>query len=406
MNTPPREIRDAFRTLERRLAARRFAALNGRMRVLILLLFGYIVAFVYWQARVPLDGLRRAKGEPAAALALGGVLASIALLGAITAAWRRTTFTERVPGPEWLALPVPPEAVGRHLAAESALFAAAAAPAALAALAAGIGLVSPLHLGAIVIAWALLALASAGLAARLAARATRPASGGTRTLAPALRDLLVANRRAAARPHPAPRWRAEPAWRALARLDGLSAWRRSAARTRLLLAASWFAAGGAAWFAPAPPLTQRALAFAAFAGGAATLGAWAIARTCADPPSALRPLPLRVADPWRARAARVTLVLAAVSVLDALLAWSLPPMARVGVVLTFLPSGVAIALLGVNYGITLAPRRLIAENLYYGWLGVALIASWMIPFLGWGVMVAGLVHSGLRLSRAPRMETT
>jgi len=113
-----------------------------------------------------------------------------------------------------------------------------------------------------------------------------------------------------------------------------------------------------------------------------------------------------VADTWRARAARVTIILAAISLLDALLAWSLPPLARVGVVLTFLPSGVVIALLSVNYGITLAPRRLVAENLYYGWLGVALIASWMIPFLGWGVMIAGLVHSGARLSRAPRMEVT
>ena len=45
MNTPPRELREAFRTLERRLAARRLAALNSRMRVLLLLLFGYVAAF-------------------------------------------------------------------------------------------------------------------------------------------------------------------------------------------------------------------------------------------------------------------------------------------------------------------------------------------------------------------------
>lgn len=406
MNPPPRETDKAFRALERRLAERRIAALNGRMRILLLLLLGYVAAFAYWQARVPLDGVHRAHGPLATAGTLAVILAALAALGAATAAWRRATFAERVPGPEWLALPLPPEVVGRHLVFEAQLSAAATLPAALAVLVAGAGFVPSPYLVLLAVGYALLAWLLSRFAAVLAAAMTRPPVRSARPLPAAVRDLLVAGRRAAPRACPSPRWRSEPAWRALARLDGLASRRPSAARARMALAALCFAAGVAAWFAPAPALTRRALSYAAFAWGAATLGAWAIARTCADPPPAMRPLPMRVADSWRARATRVVLVLVAVSALDALLAWSLPPMARVGVVLTFLPSGAAIALLGVHYGITLAPRSWIAENLYYAWLGVALVASWMIPFLGWGVLAAGLAHSGRRLSRAPRMETT
>jgi hypothetical protein len=402
MNPQSRKTRDAFRVLERRLAARRLAALDGRMRVLIGLLFAYAVAVAYWQARVPLDGIRRAKGEPAAAWTLAAILAAVALLGAIVAAWRRASFAERVPGPEWLALPVPPESVRRHLAAEARLPALATFPVAIAVLVAGIGLVTPAHLAALATGHALLWWLLTRLAAGLTAQTTGARVPASRGLPAAVREVIATNPRSAAGAHRSPRWRAEPAWRAIVRLDGLVSRRRSAARTRAASAALWFAAGGAAWFAAAPPLTRRALAYAAFAGGAASLGAWAIARACGDPPSALRPLPLRVRDPWRARATSVAIALALASALAALLAGSLPPLARVGLVLTFLPSGLAIAILGVNYGITLAPRATIAEYLFYGWLVVALIASWMIPFLGWGVLLFAVAHSSLRLARAAR----
>jgi hypothetical protein len=403
MSPTPRDLRDAFGTLERRLLVRRFAALNGRMRLLVLLVAGYVAAFAYWQARVPLDGIRRVQGEPRAALTLAIVLAAIAALGALTAGWRRASFAERIPGPDWLHLPLPPADVAAHLAREAGVVAIAGLVPGIAVLVAAAGLVSGLQLAAIAAGYALATALFAWLAVTLAARSTR-ARAGRRGLPGAAREVLAAHRRAPAKPNRAPVWRNETAWRAVARLDGLTLGRPSAARTRVVIAAAWFVAGAAAWFAPAPPLTRRALSYAAFAAGAATLGAWTIARRCADPAAVFRPLPIGIGDLWRARATRVTLALAAVAVLDALLAWSLPPLARVGVVMTFLPSGLAIALLGLNYGLTLPPHRMVAENLYYGWLCVAMVASWMIPFLGWGVLVAGLVHSALRLSRAPRME--
>ena len=77
----------------------------------------------------------------------------------------------------------------------------------------------------------------------------------------------------------------------------------------------------------------------------------------------------------------------------------LPIPARIGQFVTWFLPGLALATLGLHYGITLHPRADVAENLYYGWLGVAVCASLMIPFMGWAVLLAGLIHSSLRLSR-------
>src|SRR5439155_371833 len=146
-------------------------------------------AFAYWQTRRPLYGVLRHEGIAAGVRFVAEALVGIAIAGGALGAWRRAALAVRPPGPEWLALPLPPAHVGTHLRREA-------------------------------------------------------------------------------------RWAA-----ALAAL-----------------------ASFAAWLVSAPPLVRRALAFAGFLPACAMLGAWAIVRTCTDPASAMRPLPLSLRDLWRARA--------------------------------------------------------------------------------------------------------
>jgi hypothetical protein len=402
-NPSARTPADAFATLERRLLARRLAALSVRMRVLVLLLAAYVAAFTYWQVRVPLDGAHRAHGPAGAARLLGTVLTGLLLAAAATAAWRRAALAARPPGPAWLALPLPAARVMRHLDAEARWPAAGAFVPALAAIPAGHHLVPVSWLLGMAAGFALAWWIVTGGAAALASRASLPPAATGPAPAEVL-ALASAARPSVSRRRPAPAWRRESPWRALARLDGRASARRSGARTRLAFAATAFALGAAAWFAAAPPLTRRALAFAAFAAGAVALGAWAIARAGADPPGALRPLPLSIRDAWLARAVRIAAWLGGAVLANAALATALPPAARAGLVMGWWPAGAAIAVLGLNVALTLAPRATIAENLYYGWLAVALVASWMVPLLGWGVMIGGLVHSVRQLARAARRD--
>ena len=67
-------------------------------------------------------------------------------------------------------------------------------------------------------------------------------------------------------------------------------------------------------------------------------------------------------------------------------------------------AALAIALLGANYGVTLFPRAEIAQRLYALSLGLAVAGSLMIPLMGWIVLLAGLIHSALRLPGWTRLE--
>lgn len=385
--------------LERRLLERRLAALEPRTRAVVLALALLVSGFAYWQVRVPLDGACRAGGGLGGAVWLSGVLAALAVAAAAIAATRQSAIAARVPGPEWLALPVSPSRVARHLLSEARLPALAMFPPALAALAAGAGLVPLPWLGLLaagfVLAWLEGTRAAAALARRLAVRHARGGHG-----LPAEARVLLAARQS--RPEPplaAPRWRRETAWRAIVRLDFLTTRRASAARARALFALAFLALGALAWFTAASPVQRRALAFAAYLPACAALGGWAIARTCSDPASALRALPLGPRDLWLARFLAIAGVLVAALAGNAALAGSLPPGARIALLFTWWAPGAAIAALGLHYALTLYPRAQAAESLYFGWLGVALAGSIMIPFLGWGVLLAGLIHSAMRLPR-------
>lgn len=394
----------AFRTLARRLAARRWRALGARGRVLLALLGAIVAGFAYWQLHGPLAGIVRAQGVRTGFAVVGAWLATIAVAGGALAASQRARFAAAPPGPEWLALPVPPGRVVAHLRGEARWTGALAfAPAAgvFAASASRLPWFAlPLLVPAFALAWWLATAAGDAIAWRAALVRTR-----TRRALPATtRALLAATRTRGGRTHAAPRWRTEPAWRALARLDALLTRRGAAARGRFAGAMLAAIAGLAAWAAPAPPVGRRAMAFVGFALASGCLGSWSIVRATGDPESAMRPLPLGLASVWRARATTLALALLALAAANAIAAVGFPPAARLAQFATWFVPGLAVALLALHVALTLGNRTSLAEGLYTGWLGIAMVASLMVPLLGWFVLAGGLVHATLRLPRWWRPE--
>ena len=396
---PSRDPAAAFRDLRRALARRRLRGAGARTLAVVLAIAVVVSAFVYWQVRVPLDGLRRSHGEPFAALALGGVLAVFALAAAAMTAERLAAMRGSRPGPEWLALPAPPPLAAGHLAAEARLPALAVLPPAAATLVAGAGLLPPEWLFALAAAFALGYWLATRATAAIVTRASRPARPAERALAPALAWLVAEPRRQLDARVAAPAWRAGSPASALRRLDAHATSRATAARARLAGAGLLALAGLLVWFDGAEPLLRRAQAFACFVAAAAALGAWAIRRACAEPADLHRPLPLSLADAWRARAMPMLGALLALAAANALAAAGLPFAARVALVPVWGLVGFGVAALGLHYGLTLVPQADAAETVYASWLGAALTASVMIPLLGWFVLLAGLAHSSLRLRR-------
>ncbi len=399
MTASPRPDPAAFRELRRALTRRRLAGAGARFGAAGLAIVAILGAFTYWRVRVPLDGLVRNRGADAAAAALAGELAAFALAGAFTAGARMAVLLRRRPGPEWLALPVPPALVGAHLAAEARLLAMLGLPFAAAALLAGAGLLAPWRLALLAAAFALAWRLAAGVAAALVRHGVRPARDAERALPRETTWLVAEPRRRARRRRGTVTWRAEGPARALARVDALATLRGTPARARLATGAVFVLAGLLAWFDGAEPVLRRAQAFVFFLPAAVALGAWAIHRACAEPADLQRPLPLGLRAAWRARALPMALALAATGVLNAAAATGLPPAARLALVPAWALTGGAVAILGLHHGLTLVPRADAAEAVYLAWLGAAIVASLMIPLLGWAVLLAGLVHASLRLRR-------
>jgi len=398
--TPTRpDSAGAFRLLRQRLRARRFAALDGRMRAVLLALAALLGGFSFWQARIPFDAAHHAGGALATLRVETLALAGCAVAAGALAHWRQAVLAARVPGPEWLALPIPPVFVARHLLAEARLPATALAPFALSIWCAGLDLLPWVWSALLLVGWLVAWLECTRLGAALARRSATRGDAALRSLSPILRLLASGPRRGRASAVPAPRWhRGTPAG-ALQRLDRTLSWRSAGTRARLAgaLVASAFAS--LAWWSGAEPLLARAQSFVGFTIASAFLGGWAVLRVCGDPADLIRPLPLSLRALWRARFGQLALALFLLAALQAGLANGFPLPARIGQFVTWFLPGLALATLGLHYGITLYPRSDVAENLYYGWLGVAVCASLMIPFMGWAVLLAGLIHSSLRLSR-------
>jgi hypothetical protein len=323
----------------------------------------------------------------------------------VLAAARQVALAAAPPGPEWLALPIEPGHVERHLAREARLPALALFVPAAAAWLAGVGLLrlSSLSLLAVAfpLAWWLLVRA----ACWLALRAASPATGPARRLPAAWRALVSARRASRVRGLAAARFRSESRWRALARLDWSVSLRAGSPRARLGFACLFLVLSVAAWpIGSADPLETRAQSFAAFTLACTGLGAWAAWRAAADPPAAMRPLPLVLSDAWRARALPLLALLAAMLALQVLVSAPLPLPARIGLAIAWLLPGLLLTLLGLHLGLSLPAAPVAAENLYYGWLGVGVVSSLAIPLFGWGVLIGAFVHATRRLDRWYRPE--
>ena len=391
----------AFRALRARLLARRAAGMGTRLWLVTLSLAACVAAFTYWQVRVPLDGTLRHGGAGAATVRLAVTLAAGVLAAGAIAGSRQVTLAAAPPGPEWLALPVEPSWVERHLASEARLPALAPLVPMAAAWVAGIGLLSPLTLLALAAGSAVALALVTRLACALALRVTAVTHAPSRRLPAAWRALVSARRPARTARVGVPRFRSVPRWRALARLDRAVSLRAGSPRARLVFTALALALSVAAWFVGGDPREQRAQAFAGFSLACAMLGAWAAWRAAGDPPSAVRPLPLSLADSWRARALPMALLLGATLLLHATVP-AVPWFARLGLALSWTLPALLVPLFGLHLGLSLPGKPLAAENLYYGWLGAGLIASLAIPLFGWALLAAGFVHA---TRRVPRWKT-
>lgn len=388
----------AFAALAARLLSRRFAEMGPRLWIVTAALIVSVAAFTYWQVRVPLDGAVRHGGVAGGVQRLALTLAACVLGGASLAAARQSALVADPPGPEWLALPVPPAHVERHLARESRLAALAVVVPAAAAWLAGFGLLPLAWLLALAAAFALAFEIATRLACRSVLRST-PASGAARALPAAWRALVSARRPVPTTHIAPPRWVRAPRWHALAKLDRAVSLRAGSPRARLAFALLFLALSVTAWFAGRELIERRAIAFAAFSIACTGLGAWAAWRAAGDPPSALRPLPFSLADAWRARAIPLGVTLGAVLVLHALLPPGVPAFARIGLAITWALPAILITLLGLHLGLSLAGSPSVAENLYYGWLMAAVVASLAVPLLGWTVVIAAFFQATRRMPR-------
>jgi hypothetical protein len=399
MSTPAPPHAAALRSLRRALDRRRIAGVEPRLRLELLALATLVGAFLYWQARVPLDGLVRRGGAPQALGVTAAIVAGLAVAaGLLVAARHRRRLLEERDGPPWLALPVPFEAIADQLAWESRRQALWLAVPALAPVAALIGLVPAPGVIAlllwIVVALALAAHAGAWLGAALAARASAAEPG-----AHALLRMRGAGAGTAATPKRAPaRWSRSPL-RAQLRRDVALSLRRTPARARLAAFAACLVAIAAAWAAPWSRDAAVVVAFTLALLAGALLAEWIVALCGLDPFAVLRTLPLGPLALWRARAAWALAGTFAVALLLA------PGFARLPdgplpLLLTWRAAAVfGIALLGVHYGLTLFPNAVAAQRLLTLSLALAMAASLMIPLLGWIVLLTALIHSARRVPR-------
>jgi hypothetical protein len=162
----------AFPGLERALMRRRLRSLDPRLRGEVALLVLMIAGFLFWQVRVPLDGLVRAQGVRAGVTAIAAGWLVLAALGAALVGIEHARKLRAGPaGPEWLALPLEPRALERHLAWDSRSLTAWLAVPALAILVAAQGLLPAWWLVAFAIVFVGLLVAAGHVGAALGYRA-------------------------------------------------------------------------------------------------------------------------------------------------------------------------------------------------------------------------------------------
>ena len=395
----------AFSGLERALIRRRFQSLDPPLRIELAALSALVGAFLFWQARVPLDGLRHRSGAPAAAAALLAALALFSILGGILAGTRHATRLARGGAePPWLALPIPPRDLARHLAWASGAPALLLTVPAAALLAAAAGLVPAWWIGVLAAAFVWMLLESARLGCAIALRAVALGAEPRPGLAPIERVRVSVRRSRAAGRVPAALWRCDPAWAALARKDVVVSLRPSPARPRAIVPVVLAVLSLAAWWLPVEPRLRHYVAFVLAILTSATCAEWLIALTGTDPFSVLRSLPIGVGAVWGARAGAALAAAVALVAAHAAAAGDLDPAARSVFLVWLGGAALAIGLLGVHYGVTLYPRADHAQRVLALTLSLAMAASIMIPLLGWLLLLTAVLHSARRIRGWERIE--
>lgn len=403
MRTPSDASAGAFRELERCLARRRWAQLDLRLRVELAALAILLVGFLFWQVRVPLDGLRNRVGPVAVLQAIAVAWVAISGLGGALAGFRHARRLRSGPaGPEWLALPVRSASLSRHLASDSRSLSWWAMLPASGVLAAAFGLVPtwwlPILAGAFT--WLLLGAGRLGTVVGQWA-VVRRAPPGDDPMVRLLGGAQAAQRRGQLS---AARWRRSAPWLVLWLKDLALTLRRPAVARSALTAVVLWTMSVLVWSLPGEASFRHFAAFVAALLGAAALAEWLVALSGSDPFATLRALPVSLSTVWFARFAWAMLGTAALLTAHALGARDLSPHALRLFLAWTGAATLGIAALGVNYGVTLFPRAAVAQRLLGLSLGLAVAASIMIPLSGWIVLLCAILHSARRLRHWDRLE--
>ncbi|HYM81097.1 MAG TPA: hypothetical protein VEY91_06765 [Candidatus Limnocylindria bacterium] len=385
--------------------------MDPRLRVELALLALLLGGFLFWQVRIPLDGLRRHYGAPAVAAALSAAWVGLAALGAGLVAARHAHALRRAPsGPSWLALPLDPGALGRHLAWNSRSQTLWLLVPGVGLLAAAAGLLPLWWIVLLAAAFAWLLLESGRLGCVVGFRIAARGADARPSLHPLFRVLATAAPPTRRPRLPAASWRRLPVWAAIGIKDLRVTGRLSRLRHSALLAVALAALSLAVWWLPGDHAGRASIEVRHFAAfvlamlSGATLAEWLVALAGSDPFAILRALPIGVAPVWWGRV--VWAVVGAVVLVagHALAARELSPEA-LRLFLAWIGGAVlGIAVLGVNYGVTLFPRADIAQRLLGLSLALAVITSVMFPLAGWIVLLSALLHSARRLTRWDRLE--
>ena len=401
-----RSLDAAWRRLRADLTRRRLAAIELRLRIEIALLALLVGAFVFWRARVAFASLAFSSGPSRVALAALVGWAMVVLAAAtIVAAHHARQLGGMVAGPAWRSLPVSNRALLAHLAWESRLRAVWVAPIAPAVLAALVGLVPWWWIVGLAALFAVLLDGAARLACAVA-HLLRAGRSGDDVLVGLARRGSDSGRTTRARAPGAPRWHRAPRWRALWAKDLKITLRPTAARRRALLPIAFALVSFASWTVSAEPGFARLLAFATALLAAGTFGEWLIALAGEDPPTSFRALPIGVGPLWWSRVAWCGLATLGIVAAQIPAARTLSPQALELFLTWTAGATLLITLLAVHYGITLYPRADVAQRLFSLTLGIAIVASLMIPLLGWVTLLAALLHSARRLSRWDQLDPT
>ena len=357
-------------------------------------------AVLFWRLRVPLDGLARSRGALAASGVALALLTLIAIATAAIAARRlQRAIAGRPPGPSWLALPCE----DRRLAAHFAWNARSLTP--LAVLPAGTVL---LALGALV-PWYETAALALGFTAMLPlaersalALVLRSRLGKTNppmTLSRSLASPRAGRARDTA--HRRPRL-GRTSWPSLFMHDLRLTRHVRGARSRGVVALSLVAAAALPWFAPWPLPLAHAVGFGVSLIAAAASAAWVIEVAALHPPVVLHSLPLGTASWWFSRAWWALAATALLLAFQAPGARRLDPSAAAVYRVWVGGAAAAIGVLGANLAVTLHPRADHAHRVLSLWLALAMVASFIIPLLGWVLILTVVIQSARRLPRWAR----